>query len=113
LRSCLYSFGCDGGPCLVEIEDPSLELSVGALDSTRLGEASHLQRLEAGCPDEASGGRLRSIVVGGVEENDPRLLVCSGCELVGAETPKRVDVVRAVREKARDWSLVRIQARAL
>jgi hypothetical protein len=90
LCSCLDSFVCDGGLCLVEIEDSPLELSVGALDPTRVGDASHLQRLEAGCPDEALGGRLRSIVVGGVEENGPWLVVRSVRELACAETPDRL-----------------------
>src|SRR5438552_11026519 len=102
LRSCSCSFLCDGGLRLVEIEDPPLELSVGALDSTRVGDASHLQRLEAGCPDEALGGRLRSIVVGGVEENDPRLAFCARCELVGTESPERLDVVGALGEETSD-----------
>src|SRR2546428_9975135 len=35
----------------------------------------------SGRPDQALGGRLRSIVVGGVEENDPRLVVRAGREL--------------------------------
>jgi hypothetical protein len=105
------SFGCGGGQCRVEIEDPSLELSVGALDPTRVGDASHLQRLEAGCPDEALGGRLRSIVVGGVEENDPGLVVCSGRELVGAESPERLDVVGAHGEQAGDHGAGRLSFR--
>src|SRR5947209_8158271 len=98
MRSCLCSFRCDRGPRFVEIEDLSLELSVGTLDSARLGDASDLQRLEAGHPDEPLGRGLGGIVVGGVEENDPWVAVRAGRELLdGAESPERLDVVRARR----------------
>jgi hypothetical protein len=81
------------------------------LDPTRVGNASNLQRLEAGRPDEALGGRLRSIVIGGVEENDPRLAVCARCELVGTERPERLDVVGALGEKTGDDRARRLSLR--
>src|SRR6476659_161381 len=78
------------------VEHPALQLAVGALDPARLGHAADLQRLEAGCADQAPGSGLRDVVVGGVEEDDPRVAVRAGCELLdGDRRAERLEVVRA------------------
>src|SRR6476659_9698571 len=93
--------GCDRGPCLVEVEE--LTIQAGALvqvaarnlDSSRGGHAAHLERVEAGGADQPFDRRRRSVVIGGVEEHcATRLAVRGACERVGTERAERLHVVR-------------------
>src|SRR5438034_2205191 len=82
--------GCDGGPCLVEVEELTIQaaalVQVAArnLDSSRVRHAAHLQRVEAGGADQPFDPRGRSVVIGGVEQHcATRLAVRGACERVG------------------------------
>src|SRR5881409_3752223 len=79
--------GSDGGPCLVEVEELAVqaavlvEVAAGNLDSSRVGHAAHLERVEAGGADQPFDGRRRSVLIGGVEQHcRPRVAVRGGCE---------------------------------
>src|SRR5439155_25322073 len=81
--------GCDGGPCLVEVEELTVqaavlvEVAAGNLDPSRVGHAAHVERVEAGHADQPFDRRRRGVVIGGVEQHcPPRVAVRGACERV-------------------------------
>src|SRR5207244_5552095 len=89
--------GCDGGPCLVEVEELTVqaavlvEVATRNLDPSRVGHAAHLERVEAGHADQPFDRRRRGVVIGGVEQHcPPRVAVRGACERVGPERSERL-----------------------
>ena len=101
--------GSDGGPCLVEVEELAVqtavlvEVAAGNLDSSRVGHAAHLERVEAGGADQPFDRRRCSVVIGGVEEHcPPRRAIRRACERVGPERAECLHVVRASGKQSGD-----------
>src|SRR4029077_19563631 len=64
---------CEGGARLLEIDDFAVEaelvkITAGSLDPAGIGDAAHLQRVEAGGANQTLDRGRAGVVVGGVEE---------------------------------------------
>src|SRR6266576_5510298 len=86
-----------GGPCLIEVEELTVqaavlvEVAARNLDPSRVGDAADLERVEAGGADQPLDRRRPSVVIGGVEQHcPPRLTVRGACERVGPEAAERL-----------------------
>ena len=72
------SGGCDGGACLVGVEEPAaepavlVEVTIGDLDARRVADAVGLDRVEPGGGDQPFGRRGGLNVVGGVNSTARR-----------------------------------------
>jgi hypothetical protein len=94
---------------LVEIDELAVqaatlvEVAAGHLESSGVGKAARLQRLEAGGTGQPFDRRRSRVVVGRVEEHRPlRLATCRAREGVRAECAECLYVVRACGEESGD-----------